>query len=145
MVSDEFSEKYRKYVVKFILRSDKNLYTLWGTDLSNEDFDYLLLNEEHQILLFLSIENLIDYLKENELMIDPTNTKEWVKHYVPKKEYTTYNLKEVDKIINDLDFCLEKLERDTAFSLVNFYNLFSDYSYQIQEKNLLKLIDEKNT
>lgn len=45
------SEQYRKYLIEVIYRG-ASWYTVWGTDLTDEDTDYLLTDIQGKLLLF---------------------------------------------------------------------------------------------
>ena len=53
------SEQYRKYLlaVKF---AGRTYYTVFGSDLSDNEFDKLLVNEENKLLLFLTTDDLLE-------------------------------------------------------------------------------------
>lgn len=142
--TDEVSEKYKKYVIELLTSDQRKVYLLWGTDNSNQDFDYVFLNNDNYINAFSKIETLKKYLEMQEIKVDPLNTKQWAKEHNSNKPYSIYNLPKVTKVLTPA-FNLNKLNQAIASDLLNFYNLFSDFAYQINDVELLKITKEKNT
>ncbi|MBK9960359.1 MAG: hypothetical protein IPP06_03220 [Saprospiraceae bacterium] len=57
IISDRVSEKYRKFIIE--IQYEKNSYfALWGTDMSNPDFDYFVINNTNNIVCSKKISNL---------------------------------------------------------------------------------------
>lgn len=142
--TDKISEQFRKYVIELILSESQKVFTLWGTDLSNEDFDYLLLDQKQKILAFPKIQNLLDFLESNSVTIDNQNTQKWASQFKNSEPYTTYDLIKVENLISEPVLELEVFTKDDLICIVNFYNLFSDYVYQTKIEEGLKLIDDTN-
>jgi hypothetical protein len=142
--TDKISEQFRKYVIELILSENQKVFTLWGTDLSNEDFDYLLLDQQQKILAFPKIQNLIDSLKLNSVTIDNQNTQKWAHQFKNDEAYVTYDLIKVQKLISRLVLDLEIFTKDDVLCIINFYDLFTDYVSQTKIEDGLKLIDDAN-
>lgn len=142
--SDEISERFRKYIIRLVF-PDKILFVLWGTDLNNQDFDYLLTDNNGNIIAFKEIQGLLGYLRVDDIKYDPVNTKLWAKGYNLNKAYTSYNLTSIIKIINNQSFELLHVKEAEALELINFYNLFSDYARQIGNDEMIPIIEQKDT
>lgn len=142
--SDEASEQYRKYVVEVILENGKSVYLLWGTNVNHDDLDYLLVNEQLLILAFHRIDEIKNYIDSHEIGVDPFNTKQWAKCHNADEAYASYNLLRVRKLL-DNGFLLKDLSMEDAMLFVHFFNLFSDYAYQIDSKKFKDKINDQNT
>ncbi|WP_153847054.1 hypothetical protein [Sphingobacterium paramultivorum] len=144
--SDKVSEKYRKYINKILLPGNKYCYILWGTDLDNEDFDYLLLNENKEIIAFKKIKDLLSFVKNTTIDIpDARRMKRWGELYKSNRSYSTYDLRFLLEIlIEDYDAEFYVKEKSRALEIIDFYNLFSDYSNQSVNRKMLKLQKNKN-
>jgi hypothetical protein len=141
--TDAISEKYRKYTIEVFL-GNKYFYLLWGTNLENEDVDYLLVNESKSILAFLSIPDLVTYVNHANLLIDPLSTKKWANNYKGDRAYCTYDLLRIKKTL-EKGYSLQEIEKEEAMSMVDFFNLFSDYAYQTENKFVIDQLEKKDT
>jgi len=143
--SDSVSEQYRKYVIKIITSNRKSYYLLWGTDVHNEDFDYLLLNTANNIIAFSRIKDLLVFVNRTANLVDEKSVKKWVKTYKANKAYVTYNFLYLLDFISEKDIIDANEEyADKAISIIDFFNLFSDYSQQTNRKDLLKLCQDND-
>jgi len=141
--SDEISEVYRKYIIKIKLSDQQSFFLLWGTNLANEDMDYLMLDTHNNIIAFTKIKDMLKFLRQSDLTIDEQSTKRWAHEYRSNKAYVTYNIGAMLGMINDVeDF--KTCDRELASAIINFRNLFSDYAYQVDRKDLLDIHDEVN-
>lgn len=141
--TDEISEKYRKYVVNVLLDKKEHFYLLWGTNLENEDVDYLLVNKSNSILAFLTIPDLVKYVNHANLLIDPVSTKKWANSYSANRPYCTYDLFSIKKTL-EKGFSLEEIGKSEAVHIVDLCNLFSDYAYQTDSRLFLNQLEKKD-
>lgn len=142
--SDKVSEKYRKYIIKVRVKSSKEYYFLWGTNLKNTDNDYLLVDRDNQILGFKTISDLLFFIKNSSSLLDLDNTKKWAKYYKRMRAYATYDLGKLENILESTK-SIQSFNKKSIFLIIDFYNLFSDFTYQIGDKTMGKIINEKNT
>lgn len=142
--SDPVSEQFRKYIIKLAITEHITVYVLWGTDKQNEDFDYLLANEDSKILGFKTIDSLLEYVNTKHVPVDEKNTKEWARAYNSNRYYVLYDFPKLKSVLDKQNFSLRKILKEDALDLVSFYNLFSDYAYQTENQDLLLLIRESN-
>ncbi len=141
--SDVASETYRKYIVKIKLSNRRFYYFLWGTDLDNEDVDYLLLNLSNKIMAFLSITDLLTFVKHTSCIIDDTNTKSWANSYKGSRAYITYDFASLINFLDEVN-TIGDYEKKSAMMVINFCNFFSDYAFQVNRQDLLNLYREDN-
>lgn len=141
--SDPISEKYRKYVIKVRTAHKSSYYLLWGTNLENEDEDYLMLDSNNNIIVFSKIKTLIFYVKQTNDLLDYFNTKKWAEEYRNNRAYTSYDLFSINSFLNEVN-SVEEYEEENAKDLISFISLFSDYAYQLNNSRYLKLYKEDN-
>lgn len=147
---DILSDKYRKYVSSMIL--DKNEYFfVYGTDLTEQDTEKLLLNDEH-VALFVSLEDCLIYLHHYESQLfDKQRTLKWSKefekvfdkHNVRQYTYHQYDLDKIRQTIgrNNLGRLLAK----SSIELLDFINLVEDYAEQTNSEPLNTLLNARIT
>ncbi len=123
----EISEKYRKYLVEIILK-DNRYYTVWGTDLGDNDNDKLLVNKKN-LLLFYKINTLKTTLfKFKDIFLDKENFENWISEDPFEDPYST----------TDLTCLYTFSEKDlrgkkAALEIINSLNLIQDFYIQIKE------------
>jgi len=142
--SDEISERYRKYIIQLKLPAQQSLYLLWGTDTANEDTDYLMLDQEYKMLAFPNISELLHYVKTTgNSLIDEPATKEWLSNYKANRAYTSYDLVQLMNLMES-DQGHQDYTKDEAWEITAFCSLFSDYAYQLDREDLLRLYQDKD-
>ncbi len=138
--SDKFSEKYRKYVIEIKINNNQ-LYAIWGTNILNPDFDYLVTNNSANIICAFSIDDLKAYFINNTLkIIDEENFKKWILTHRKNCPYTTYDLDSIRNTLNKSEFSLKQTSNSRLDEIRRFIILFSDYINQIKNKNFAKIL-----
>lgn len=141
--SDKTSEKFRKYIIGFKIKNI-TYYAIWGTDMTNEDFDFLVLNNNNSIICSMNIETLKDYLKSNiNGLVDSKNLYNWLKYHKAKKAYTIYDLDRLKSIFSERKYLFEKIGKRKRDLIFNFVTVFSDYIQQIKNEEFQKILKQK--
>lgn len=119
------SEKYRKYLIELQL-ADVKLYTVWGTDMIDDENDKLLVNQ-NKLIVFKNLDLLQTSIKVMpHPFMDRRNFEKWVNEEDLKQVYNTNNL----QLLADfhVDFLKEK---SLANEILNCLNLIQDFFIQI--------------
>ena len=135
------SDLYRKYII-VIAYSGINYFTIWFTDTTSHNLDdEFLCNEEGSILTFTGSDAIFEYIKKNHLRLkDSNNFIGWVRNFNKNDdEIIQYDL---DKLVLKINKEIELLESKELIELLNFYNLVADYAHSINEKVLLKVLND---
>ncbi len=141
--TDDISEKYRKYIVKLVLSSGRQVYILWGTNLENEDVDYILVNKSDKILAFSSIAGLINYVSHANVLIDRDTTRQWAENYIANQLYNVCDLYKIKNVLNELSF-MKEIGRDDAIDMVACLELITDYAHQINSSFVFDQLEKKD-
>lgn len=144
IVESEISEKYRKYLISFII-SGVEYFSIWGTDLEDEEIDKLVLNSEGDLILSTDFNDLRGFLLDNEhLLFDKMNFLSWLKELKEIKPYASYNLNLVEKMIDLNQPFLRDDNKEMLIEVFDFFNLFSDLAYQKNDSDIISIYENKN-
>ncbi|RBL92282.1 hypothetical protein [Chitinophaga flava] len=128
------SEKYQKYLLQIIFKGH-TYYTVSGADLTDNDTDKLLVDHQQQLVLALTISDLITTI-EYEEYFDSHRLRKWAKVLSDtSSHYATFNLD---------DLFIDKLDEDNdehLFSLYALLGLIRDYALQADDEYLMQLLD----
>jgi hypothetical protein len=140
-MENEISEIYRKFLISITLDNLK-FYAIWGTDLSDNDNDKLLLNDKNLIITFKNIKNL-DLAFSNNLYqyFDIKNLFKWFNEFKENDSYIDYDLDNIKNSVKTIFFLENK---EICISILNFIHLFQDYAIQINNKILIKRVEDEN-
>ncbi|GEM_PF-1461701 len=143
--TDEISERYRKYIIQLKLPAKRSMYLLWGTDTGNEDSDYLMLDPANRLLGFSTIKALLHYVKTTKhALTDEPATKEWVSAYKANRAYVSYDIELLIGLMEVSDKRPENYTKAAAVELTDFCHLFSDYAYQLNQQEWVRLYQDKD-
>ncbi|SDF49626.1 hypothetical protein [Chitinophaga filiformis] len=73
------SEEYRKYLIEVIYEGH-HYFTVWGTDLVDNDIDKWLVNETGHMMLFTNLPSLQTTLNTSSCFFDNENIRKWINH-----------------------------------------------------------------
>lgn len=145
MAENKISEEYRKYLISFTLLGEE-YFTVWGTDLEDNEIDKLIVNEKGEMIFSTDFESLKDYLLSNtQLLFDKSNFLNWLKKSEKTRPYATYDLDYVETLIDLNQFFFKGEYRELLIEVFNLLNLTSDIAYQNNDKELLEIIENQNT
>lgn len=130
------SEKYRKYLIALQF-NEVNVYTVWGTDMLDEEEDKLLVKGD-KLLCFKQLNEVKQKLSNIEHpFLDVANFEKWA---VEEELDQCYNINEL-KLLSD--FNLELLnDKFSALEVLNCLNLIQDFSIQTKDRLLLSFFDD---
>ena len=123
----EISERYRKYLIEIKI-NDKYFYTVWGTDLNDNENDKLLVKDK-KLLLFKNKNSFVEK-KDNlkNIFYDDQNFENWLNHESFEEPYSSTNFDTL-KDISGKDL----RNKETGLEIINTLNLIHDFYIQIQE------------
>ncbi len=115
-----------------------NFMACWGSDLTDNENDKFLINEESKILLFRNTESLISYILDvSNFCFDNVNLRKWVKNLT--KPELIYDF-DIDLILKYLELPTNRLlDKSVSNKLIDLLNLFGDYSFQTKEETLITM------
>lgn len=129
------SEKYRKYLLE-VLFEEQMYYTVWGSDLSNNDTDKLLIDADNNILAFQTPAALLTAILKANSFFDNEMLSKWAKEaFGIEKPYATINFDGLS--IKNIDLSNVDLFRQVNDTL----GVVTDYAIQVNEESLLKLLE----
>ncbi|RQO64925.1 hypothetical protein DBR43_32125 [Pedobacter sp. KBW06] len=137
MIEDfSVSEKYRKYLIGLQF-NEVNVYTVWGTDMLDEEEDKLLI-KGNKLLCFKQLNEIRQKLSNIEHpFLDVENFEKWVVEEELDQCYNTIELKLLS------DFNLELLnDKFSALEVLGCLNLIQDFSIQTKDRLLLPFFDD---
>lgn len=130
------SEKYRKYLIELQF-SEVNVYTVWGTDMRDEEEDKLLL-KEGKLLCFKHLNDIKQRLSNIEHpFLDVASFESWVAEEQLDQCYNTNHLRLLS------DFNLDLLnDKSSGLEILSGVHLIQDFSIQTKNKLLLSFFDD---
>lgn len=132
------SEIYRKYVIGFNFQNF-DLYTVWGTDLIDNENDKLIVKGE-KLLAFRSLNELEEELRHmSHPFRDDDNFTKWVCEENLQQVYNNYDF----KLFADFDLKLLRNESDSLM-LLNCINLIQDFALQVNSLRIEEILDQPN-
>jgi len=124
----EISETYRKYFIVIKLKNG-SFYTVWGTDLSDEDNDKLLVKNK-KLLLFKTTETFIVQISNyRDAFFDRQNFENWISE---ESFQETYNLINIGSLMKFSESDLSN--KETALEIIDALNLIQDLFIQVHEE-----------
>ena len=131
---DKYCNEYEKWIVE--IHCDKSIiYTVWGTDKTDDDKDKFILNDDNKIIASKSINTLINHIENQSLFFDADRSKAWIS--VSKGSFKSDYKFKLDNYVGYLS--LESFNIRSMVEIVDFINLFGDLAYQIGSEKLIKL------
>jgi len=130
------SEKYRKYLIELQF-NEVNVYTVWGTDMGDEEEDKLLVKNE-KLLCFKQLNDVKRNLSPIEHpFLDVENFEKWAVEEEFDQCYNTNDLRLLS------DFNLDLLnDKSSALEILACINLIQDFSIQTKDRLLLPFFDD---
>ena len=123
----EISEKYRKYLIQIKLH-DNSYYTVWGTDMNDNENDKMLV-KNNKLVLFYKIGTLKKKLFEYKgIFSDENNFENWIGEESFEESYSTTDLTCLCTF-SELDLKNNKVASDIIDSL----NIILDFYIQIKK------------
>ncbi|WEK20484.1 MAG: hypothetical protein P0Y49_04950 [Candidatus Pedobacter colombiensis] len=121
------SEKYRKYLIELQFES-LNVYTVWGTDMKDDEIDKLLVKKD-KLIAYKNIDVVTKSLKEvRHPFLDSENFNNWV---IEEGFRKVYNVNDFRLLSN---FSLHMLiDRSIYLEILNCINLVQDFFTQIED------------
>jgi len=130
------SEKYRKYLIALQF-NEVNVYTVWGTDMLDEEEDKLLVKGE-KLLCFKHLNEAKQKLSNIEHpFLDVANFESWVAEERLDQCYNTNDL----RLLSDFNLDLLK-DKSSGMEILGCVNLIQDFSIQTKNRLLLSFFDE---
>ncbi|WP_018619221.1 hypothetical protein [Spirosoma luteum] len=142
--TEEINLKYEKWLIAFKLNT-LVYYSAWGADSTDDRNDKLWIDDQQRILLTEDSTKSIDAIISKALpAFDAENLTNWaLEHKVNKSSFKDSALTNFDNLIRKVDIIrydnLHKISPKVASDVVNFINLFGDYTYQTKDDFLLKI------
>ena len=130
--------EFEFYIIKMYLTKSKYVYLIWG---QNDFEDILLLDSKKNILGFSTLKLIkqINKIDTEVLLFEKiTNYKGLFQN-----DIAFYSIIEVTNILNK-GIIIQNFSKDEYTVLVNFFNLVTDYFYQIKIKKYLSILENKN-
>jgi hypothetical protein len=130
------SEKYRKYLIELQF-SEVNVYTVWGTDMLDQEEDKLLIKGE-KLLCFKHLNEIKQKLSNIEHpFLDIENFEKWAVEEEFDRCYNTNDLRLLS------DFNLDLLnDNSSALEILACIHLIQDFSIQTKDRLLLPFFDD---
>ena len=144
--SDPISEKYARCVIEIQWKQQVS-FLLWGADTTvfNEN-DKFLVNRQGLILLFVEVESLIQYIRDNNFIaFDEETTKAWARQYAGSIAYSSFDFDHI-RSSTQTSIDLNAISEQHTSTLLNFINFFGDYAHQreAEGRTLLTLYRRKS-
>ncbi|MDP3445316.1 MAG: hypothetical protein Q8T08_20855 [Ignavibacteria bacterium] len=139
---NEISEKYKKYIIEIKLNGKKKFF-ISGMDISKEDADFLLIDSNGKILIFNDVHLIEKFILETKGLLDKDNFLNWIRELKDYKPYVSYDIDKITQILQ-VSNPLKELNKDELSQIIDLINLIGDYSYQVDDKNLILLLEAKS-
>lgn len=138
MIDFSKSEKYRKYVIELQLQ-EVTVYTVWGTDMQDDEVDKLLV-ENSSLISFRSLDTMRLQIENMEHpYLDKQNFTNWIHEEDLSNVYNVNNV----RILSDFNFNFLK-NKSTSLEILNTLNLIQDFYIQINAENLDEIFDNQD-
>ena len=137
------SDKYRKYLISIQL-SDKSLFAVWGTDLSDDERDKLIISNAGMIICSVDFRAFKDYLLKNVTsFFDVDNLSKWLLEVNSSDLSVSYDFNNIGHFIKNKNK-ISDVEKGELIEIVDFLNIALDYSTQIDSSYLNSRLNERN-
>ena len=132
------SESYRKYIIKICLL-DFEGYSVWGTDMSDDEKDKLLAINQ-KMILFSSIESLSNNIRNiSHPYKDILNFSRWIEEEDLRYIYEEYDLSILNNYTNSL-----LSRKEDSLMILHSINLVEDFFIQVEFSDIQSLFNDRN-
>lgn len=130
------SERYRKYLISLQFNA-VNVYTVWGTDMRDEEEDKLLV-KSGKLLCFEHLTEMkqkLNYIEHP--FLDVENFEKWT---VEEQFDQCYNANDL-RLLSDFNVDLLN-DKSSSLEILGCINLIQDFSIQTNDRLLLPFFDD---
>lgn len=129
------SEKYRKYLIGIDF-NEVSLFTVWGTDMADEETDKLLVKDD-KLIAFKTLDDLTENFKRlDHPFKDHGNFEKWISEEQFQHVYTYYDMAVLENLnVSTLN------DKDDSLAILDCLNLIQDFSIQVNNHGLNALFE----
>jgi hypothetical protein len=134
VLPDAHSEQYKKYLLEVIYKG-ASWYTVWGTDLTDEDTDYLLTDTQGKLLLFSNCADVFRTILHTDHFPDIKTLHAWAREsHLVENPYTILDL----DVLSMRGIAASQIDLlETVYATIG---MVGDYAVQVNNRALTDLL-----